>query len=103
MTVYNAIDYSYRKPETDSGELRKQYGLTEKKIVLFFGRPGVAKGLEDVIKSIPAVIDNNPQIHYVLIVPQDTKKKVGIVRSTIDESNYKHIITRYNDNVTQLP
>lgn len=103
MTVYNAIDYEYRKPQIDNWALRTEHKIMDKKIVLFFGRPGVAKGLEDVIQSIPEVVDNNENIHYVLIVPQDTKKKVGMIRSTIDESKYDHIIERYRDNITQIP
>lgn len=103
LTVYNAIDYDFRKPNMDDGELRKEHHLEDKKIVLFFGRPGVAKWLEDVIQAIPAVVEHNKSIHFVLIVPQDTKKKVWMIRSTIDESEYDHILDRYRDNITQLP
>lgn len=79
LTVYNAIDYEFRKPAILNENLREQYHIEDKKIVLFFGRPGVAKGLDDVIQSIPEVIDADKSIHYVLIVPQDTKKKVGFI------------------------
>lgn len=39
LTVYNAIDYDHWKPMSDNGELRKEYKLEGKNIVLFFGRP----------------------------------------------------------------
>jgi len=103
LTVYNAIDYDYRKPYADDNTLRQHYHLEAKKIVLFFGRPGVAKWLEDVIQSIPGAVQHNPDIHYVLIVPQDTKKKAGIIRSTIDASDYDHIMQAYSSNITSLP
>gem|GEM_PF-6299999 len=39
----------------------------------------------------------------MLIVPQDTKKKAGIIRSTIDASDYDHIMQAYSSNITSLP
>lgn len=103
LTVYNAIDYEFRKPAILNENLREQYHIEDKKIVLFFGRPGVAKGLDDVIQSIPKVIDADKSIHYVLVVPQDTKKKVGFIPWTIDESKYEHIMRHYNANITMIP
>lgn len=104
LTVYNAIDYSFRNPKSPTThDLRKEYNLNDKKIVLFFGRPGVAKGLDDVMQSIPQTISADSNIHFVLIVPQDTKKKTGIVRSTIDENAYGHITHAYREHITHLP
>lgn len=103
MTVYNAIDYDFWKPIVDDGTLRDSYKLHDKKIVLFFWRPWVAKWLDDLIKAIPSVIDHNNSVQFVLIVPQDTQKKVGLIRSTIDQSEYEHIFTQYSDHITQLP
>lgn len=77
--------------------------MQDKKIILFFGRPGVAKGLDDVIQSIPSVVDHHPEVHFVLIVPQDTQKKVKGIRSTIDEGKYEHIFERYVANITRIP
>lgn len=71
--------------------------------MLFFGRPGVAKGLEDVIQSIPHVVEHHADIHYVLIVPQDTKKQAGLIRSTIDQDDYAHILHKYAENITHIP
>ena len=59
--------------------------------------------MDDIIKAIPEVIEKDKNIHFVLIVPQDTKKKAGIIRSTLDEQEYKHILDKYDDNITWIP
>lgn len=113
MTVYNAIDYDFRnnsefkeqnsKWNQEIHTLREHYNIGEKKIVLFFGRPWVAKWLDDVLQAIPSVIDNNKHIQFVLIVPQDTKKKAGLIRSTIDEQQYDGMLAHYKSHITHIP
>lgn len=105
MTVYNAIDYAFWDVTMplDTEMLRREHHLEEKKIVLFFGRPWVAKGLDDLIEAIPETIRHTKNVHFVLIVPQDTKKKAWMIRSTIDEQAYHHIFTDYAQHITQIP
>lgn len=71
-TVYNGVDTDFwNASQVDSArvaELRAKLGLEGKKSVLYFGRPGVSKGLEYVIEAIPEVLESVRNFHAVLIV-----------------------------------
>lgn len=59
--------------------------------------------MQDIIQAIPTVVSQNKGVQFILIVPQDTKKKAGFIRSTVDEQDYKEILTEYADNITWVP
>jgi glycosyltransferase involved in cell wall biosynthesis len=71
-TVYNGVDAEFwNASNVDSGrvgDLRAKLGIEDKKSILYFGRPGVSKGLEYVIEAIPKVLKSVPDFHAVLIV-----------------------------------
>jgi len=71
--------------------LRKNYNLQDKYVGLYFGRPGVAKGLFDYLKAIPIIKQLIPNFTAFLIVPTSEKSSVGVIKSTLS-----------NDEVTQL-
>lgn len=94
-TTYCGIDYELWDPnsvDTHSVEmLRKNYNLQDKYVGLYFGRPGVAKGLFDYLKAIPIIKQLIPNFTAFLIVPTSEKSSVGVIKSTLS-----------NDEVTQL-
>ncbi|MCK9272039.1 glycosyltransferase family 4 protein [Candidatus Gracilibacteria bacterium] len=74
ITIYNGIDYkvwdknSVKQEEID--EIRKKYSLENNYVGLFFGRPGISKGLRYYIKAIPEIVKNIPNFKAFLIVAQ---------------------------------
>lgn len=71
-TAYNGVDSAFwNASQVDParvGELRSRLGLEGKKSLLYFGRPGISKGLEDVIAAIPRILESVPDFRAVLIV-----------------------------------
>jgi len=72
----NKIDKTFRDRRhcslQDQEYLKKKYDIIWKKIWLFFGRLGYIKWLDRILKSLPEIIDKNPEFRLVIIAPQDS-------------------------------
>ncbi|MBP6086415.1 glycosyltransferase family 4 protein [Patescibacteria group bacterium] len=94
-TTYAGIDYNLWDPTTVSTQttdaLKAKYNLQNSFIGLYFGRPGVAKGLSDFLRAVPLISENIPHFKAFLIVPKGEKSSSGGIKSTVS-----------NDEVTQL-
>ena len=65
--IYNGVDIQKFKPRPDRAELRREFGLEDKKkIVLFVGRLYHRKGLEILLRSIPQVLKEFNDVEYVI-------------------------------------
>jgi glycosyltransferase involved in cell wall biosynthesis len=54
--IYPGIDYTHWNPSKYNGiKIRKKFGLDKKFIYFFYGRPGISKGLEYLIKAVPLI------------------------------------------------
>jgi D-inositol-3-phosphate glycosyltransferase len=74
--VHNAVDYSFWDPKKYHGrKIRKQLKLEKNFVLLFFGRPGISKGLPYLIKAMPAIIKNIKQVKLLAIVSKDPAYK----------------------------
>ncbi len=72
MTIYNGVDYDFWNPNKYDGEIiRNKLGLQDNFVFLFYGRPGVSKGLEYLIKAIPKIIEKVPNAMFFGIVSKD--------------------------------
>lgn len=70
--VYNGVDYEHLNPKKYSGtEVRKKLGLQKNFIYMFFGRPGVSKGVEYLIRAVPLISQRIPNSKLVLILSKD--------------------------------
>jgi glycosyltransferase involved in cell wall biosynthesis len=65
--IYNGVDINKFKPRSDRAELRREFGLEEKrKIVLFVGRLYYRKGLEILLHSVPTVTQEFGDVKFVI-------------------------------------
>ncbi len=72
VTVYNGVDYDFWNPRSYPGiEIRKKYGLEKNFVCLFNGRPGMSKGLEYLIKAMPLICQNIPNVRLIALVSRD--------------------------------
>ncbi len=70
--VYNGLDYSFwDSRKVDGNAIKKKLNLEKKFVGLFYGRPGISKGLEVLIKAIPAIVKEVPTFHLIAIVSKD--------------------------------
>ncbi len=72
VVVYNGVDYDFFNPEKyDGEEIRKKLGLDKKFIYFFYGRPGISKGLEFLLKAVPIISKQIKNSVLVAIVSKD--------------------------------
>jgi len=78
--VYNGVDNELFNPAAADGKaVRQKLGLKDEFVYLYFGRPGIAKGLEYLIKAVPAIASILPGSKMLLILgkePADGYKKI---------------------------
>lgn len=88
-TVYNGVDLDFwNASQVDAArvaEIRKELGIEDCPSALYFGRPGVSKGLEFVVGAIPAIASEIPNFKAVLIVSGDEKERSDFIKSKISE------------------
>ena len=76
VVVYNGVDYDFFNPKKYNGlKIRKKLGLNKKFIYLFYGRPGISKGLEFLIKAVPTISKNIKDSMLIAIVSKDSSYK----------------------------
>jgi len=67
--VYNSVDYSHWDPvKFDGSRVRKDLGVDDKFVCLFFGRPGKNKGLKYLIRDMPVIVSKIERAKLVAFV-----------------------------------
>ena len=66
VTVPNGTDPSRFRP-MDVDELKKRHGLSGRPVILSVGRLAPRKGFDTVIEALPRIIDDFPDVCYVLV------------------------------------
>ena len=96
ITIYNWVDYHWwdRKnfPESEIKAIREQYHLQENYVWIFFGRPGISKGLLYFVKAIPEIVKNIPTFKALLNVSESVNNKADEVRKFIKENKLEDYI-----------
>ena len=69
--IYNGIDYSLWNPrnyQTKALALKAELNLDKSFVYLYYGRPGVSKGLEYLIQAVPDIQAKIPNSYLFLIL-----------------------------------
>jgi len=96
LTVHNWIDYNiwdknnYKKDDIE--QIKKQYWLKDSFVGMYYGRPGISKGLEFYIQAIPYLIKKIPNFKAFLIVSKNDKKRVSYIEKLISGLNLEKYI-----------
>ena len=70
--IYCGIDYTFFNPKLHDGtEIRKNLGLKDNFVYLFYGRPGISKGLEYLISAVNIISEEIPGSRLLAIVSKD--------------------------------
>ncbi len=89
--VYDGVDYEFWNPKKyDKGKVRNMLGL-KGFTYMFYGRPGITKGLEYLIKAVPIISRQIPNAKLIAIVSKDRQymKRYNYILKLIDELNVK--------------
>lgn len=94
-TVYNGIDYALWNPEnfTKYEAIRKTLSGNDYFLGLFFGRPGISKGLEYYIRAIPGIVAQIPNFRAVLLVSESANNPAVHIRNLITELDIVSYVT----------
>jgi glycosyltransferase involved in cell wall biosynthesis len=86
VTVYGGIDRQFwRADRHKPRDLRLELGLPEEGFVyLFFGRPGVSKGVEYLIDAVPEVTRLVPDARLVMLLGRDPDHRYRAIVEQIE-------------------
>jgi phosphatidylinositol alpha-1,6-mannosyltransferase len=65
--IFNGVDIHRFTPRPKNRELIERYGLERKRILVSVGRLVERKGIDHVLKALPAVRKAHPDVHYVVV------------------------------------
>jgi glycosyltransferase involved in cell wall biosynthesis len=87
VTVYAGVDEEFwRRDRHDARALRRELGLPDDTVIyLYFGRPGVSKGVEFLVDAVPLVRKELPGSKLVLIMTDDPPRQAMRIRERIAE------------------
>jgi glycosyltransferase involved in cell wall biosynthesis len=54
-------------PFADSASFKAQFGVEGRQVLLTFGLIGSGKGIEDVIRALPAIVQRHPNVVYLIL------------------------------------
>jgi glycosyltransferase involved in cell wall biosynthesis len=98
--VYCGVDYELFNPaKYDQQEAKKELGLGDSFVYLFYGRPGISKGVEYLIEAVPAISRNIPHSKLLLILASDPKERHEYIMNLMEKLGVNgNVITK-----SQLP
>ncbi|MFC1992229.1 glycosyltransferase family 4 protein [Chloroflexota bacterium] len=74
--IYNGVDNSLLHPDRAKiPEIRKRLKLKEEFVYMYYGRPGVTKGVDYLIRAVPLISQNIPRSKLMIILAEDPKAK----------------------------
>ncbi|OGP35955.1 MAG: hypothetical protein A2X87_04755 [Deltaproteobacteria bacterium GWC2_42_51] len=75
--VYNGFEHEFFSPERYDGNIvRERHGLGDAFVCFSWGRPGVSKGHEYLVKAIPLIVKAIPHARFLLMLSgRDSYKK----------------------------
>ncbi len=74
--IHNGMDYEHFNPERhDSSEIREKYCLQNDFVYLAYGRPGISKGYEYLLKAVPLISNKIFNAKLVLILSREKQYK----------------------------
>jgi len=67
IKIAPGIDTDHFAPDSTSGQLRKDLGLVDKKVIVSVGRLVHRKGQDILIQSLPTILEKHPTAHILMV------------------------------------
>jgi len=88
--IYNGIDTDLFNPmKADGGRIRRKLGLDNHFIYMYYGRPGISKGVEYLVQAVPFITKEIPDSKLLLILASDPANRYEIIKKLIEDLNIK--------------
>lgn len=86
--IHNGVDYELFNPDKADGKVvRRKLGLSDKFIYMYYGRPGVSKGLEYLIQSVPLISERLPKSKLLMLLAKEPRDRYENVKKMIADLN----------------
>jgi len=82
--IYNGVDNDLFDPsKTDRRRIRKSLGLGNEFVYMYYGRPGISKGVEYLIQSVPLVSKGIPKSRLLMVLANDPRARYENIKKLI--------------------
>ena len=89
---YPGIDYALFDVKNIDHNLRAKLGLKNNFVYLFFGRPGITKGADYLVKAVSKISHKIPKAKLVMILAHEPKKRYEEILDLINTLGLKNKI-----------
>jgi D-inositol-3-phosphate glycosyltransferase len=95
QVIYNGVDYERWNSKTKPADIRRKFKLNKGYIALFYGRPGISKGLEILIRAVPKIVKELPNFHLIGIVSRDKayKSRLDLMKRLVSALKIQERVT----------
>lgn len=83
--IPNGIEFEHFKPRSKDPALLKKLGLKGYKVYMFYGRPGISKGVEYLVRAAKLIKNKIKKSKLLLILGKEPKRKHEKILRMIDE------------------
>ncbi len=88
--VHNGIDQELFSPTgLSNNRVRQQLSLEDKFAYMYYGRPGISKGVEYLIEAVPLISQRIPDSKLMLVLANDPKDRYENIKKMIQDLNVK--------------
>jgi D-inositol-3-phosphate glycosyltransferase len=86
--IYNGIDYDlFDLEKADGAAVRRKLKLGDEFVYLYYGRPGISKGVEYLVQAVPLIRRVISDSRLLLILANDPKDRYQNIRRVIKDLN----------------
>ncbi len=88
QVIYCGIDYMlFNHEKADGIAIRRKLNLRRDFTYLYYGRPGISKGVEYLVQAVPLITQEIPGSKLILILADDPKDRYENIRRMIKDLN----------------
>jgi phosphatidylinositol alpha-1,6-mannosyltransferase len=86
--IHNGVDTGRFTPGPKSPSIIARHGLEGKQVILTVGRIVPRKGIDTVIRALPAILDAAPNAHYVVVGSGDYSNQLRDLVARLDLADH---------------
>jgi len=86
--IHNGIDYELFNPNRADGKVvRRELGLSDKFIYMYYGRPGISKGVEYLVQSVPLISRSLPKAKLLMLLAEEPRDRYENIKRMVADLN----------------
>ena len=95
--IHDGIDYELFDPEkADGNAIRQKLGLGNEFVYMYYGRPGISKGVEYLVEAVPLISGKLPDSRLLMLLADDPKDRYYNIKEMIKHLNIEDKVILLN-------